>query len=102
MLDTIKVLLGITDTSQDALLGILMADAEDFALHYCNIFEMSEGMNNIICAMVCEQYNRLGNEGVITSSFGGGLSEQYAQDYSKAVYRRLQKFRKIKTVTHVE
>lgn len=97
MIENIKILLGITDASKDALLNILVNDAKTYAVEYCNLTEYIEALNSVVVNMVIENYNRLGAEGINTRNYGG-ISETYALDYSQAIYKRLAKFKRLRSI----
>jgi hypothetical protein len=97
LLDTIKILLGITDTDSDALLNVLIANAQDFIVDYCNLSAYDTALDNIAVKMVIEQYNKRGAEGISSKSYSG-ISESYTNDYSPTIYTQLNKHRRIKTL----
>lgn len=99
MLDKVKIYLGIaaSDTSKDALLNLLIDECEAFALDYCHLEEATEPLGEVIILMVLERYNKVGNEGVASANYGG-ISEEFMEDYSKGIYRRLKTFRKVRVV----
>lgn len=96
-LEKLKTYLGITDTSKDALLNLLLDECEAFALDYCHIDEATPSLDEVIVLMVLERYNKLGNEGVASATYGG-ISENFMEDYSEGIYRRLKTFRKVRVV----
>ena len=52
MLDKIKILLNITDDSQDDLLQVLVSLCMDEAIDFCNLSEYTEKLDSAIIAMV--------------------------------------------------
>jgi len=98
MLSDIKVLLGLSDTTYDSLLNLLIAGAIEFAVDYCNLDEYSNGsFDNLIVQMVLEDYGKFKNSGLDSVSFSG-VSESYHDGYSDKVMKQLRKHRKLLTV----
>ena len=56
-LSTIKVMLGISDESADAILRIYIQTVSQSILNYCNISELPSALNFILCQMVVDIYN---------------------------------------------
>ena len=97
MLDKIKILLNITDDSQDDLLQVLVSLCKDEAIDFCNLSEYTEKLDSAIIAMVIERYNKIGTEGQ-TSISSSGISDSYIDGYSEIVLGKLIKNRKVKCV----
>lgn len=95
MIDKIKILLGIADTTKDSLLNVLLDNAKDFATDYCNLDDYDTKFDSIIMKMVLESYNKLGAEGTSSKNYSG-ISESYTDDYSPAIYKQLNKHRHLK------
>lgn len=96
MLDKLKLLLGINDTSKDSLLNLLLFQATTEAQNITNnpdtlILEPS------IIKMAVYQYNRLGTEGLTSESFSG-VSNSYQTDYPEPILRELKAHRKIRVI----
>lgn len=94
MLDKVKILLGIADTSMDTLLSLLIDIAKADAVDYCHLAEYTEELDTPVIKMVIQLYNKRGNEGIQSLSFTG-VSESYLSDYSEDVIRQLQRHRKL-------
>ena len=97
MLDKIKILLNITDDSQDDLLQVLVSLCKDEAIDFCNLSEYTEKLDSAMIAMVIERYNKIGTEGQ-TSISSSGISDSYIDGYSEIVLGKLRKNRKVKCV----
>lgn len=97
MLTKIKILLGISNTDKDGLLQVLIDDCMAFTVDYCNLLAYDTKLDSVVSSMVMEKYNKLGAEGINSRSFSG-ISESYNNDYSEAIYRQLNKNRKLKTL----
>lgn len=85
-LDTLKTLLQITDTSQDALLTTLIEQCE---AEYLSRTHQVEADEPIVTKMVIEQYNRLGNEGIQSIGYSG-INETYESDYSEQTQKLIR------------
>jgi len=96
MLNNIKLLLGITDSSKDALLTLLINQAIDEAINITHNDAVSS-YENIIAGMVIWRYNRLGSEGVTSENYSG-VSFNYSSDYPEPLLRELKSFRKVITL----
>lgn len=80
-IDTLKILLQISDTSQDTLLTNLISVCGD---EYKNRTHQTTVDETICNAMCVEKYNKLGNEGTTGGNFSG-ISETFESDYSEQV-----------------
>ena len=96
LLDKVKLLLGITETSKDDLLTLLIEQATDEALTYTHSTSV-DGLDTTIVKMVVYNYNRLGTEGVDSEGFSG-VSYSYSADYPDSIMRSLKSARKIITI----
>lgn len=67
ILATVKMLLGINDTSQDALLSYHIQRVIDAILSYCNRDDLPEQLHTTVIDKVCNVYK---------SSTGGSSNEQ--------------------------
>lgn len=94
MLNKIKMLLGITDTSKDNLLTVLIESASNEALNYTHNDDL-QSLEHCICSMVVYQYNRLGTEGVDSEDYSG-VSFNYSTDYPENIIRQLKAYRKLR------
>lgn len=55
-LSTVKVLLGITDTSKDSILEVYIGLTKQSILNYCNISELPEALNYTLCQICADTY----------------------------------------------
>lgn len=95
----IITLLGLSDDESDRV-GLLVEGAYEDAVTYCgDIYHVqdTQGLLPIVRDMVAEKYNRLGSEGISARNFSG-VSESYKDDYSPSIYKRLRKYRRLKTI----
>lgn len=97
MLEKIKIYLGISDTSKDSLLQLMIDDVRLFAMTYCNIDVYSVILDSIVINMVLERYNKLGIEGISSRSYSG-ISESYSNDFSPTIYKQLNLHRRIRMI----
>lgn len=96
MLETIKTLLGITDSSKDNLLSLLLYSAIDEAKEYTHRDEV-DMLETTIIKMVVFQYNRLGTEGLDSENYSG-TTFNYSADYPENIMRSLRAKRKVRVV----
>jgi hypothetical protein len=94
-MDNIKLLLGIADTSKDALLTLLTSIAEDEVKAYCNIVDIPANLGNVIAEIVVIKYNRIGSEGIASQNFSGA-AESFTDSYPASVLAALQRYRRVK------
>ncbi|MGM9630373.1 phage head-tail connector protein [Butyricicoccus sp.] len=95
--DELEKLMLYLHTTDDATLEVLLQNAQQYAVDYCNLAEYQDALNPVVFRMVCEDWNRKGSEGVASAAYAG-LSETSAQDYSPQVMRQLRKHRRLKTI----
>ena len=96
MLENIKLLLGISSTEKDALLILLIQQAEDEAKDFTHREDICE-LQSTIEKMVVYNYNRLGTEGLNSESYSG-VSYNYTTDYPEPILKMLKRYRKIVTL----
>lgn len=95
----IITLLDLSDDESDKI-GILVEEAYEDAVSYCgDIYHIkdTQGLILVVRDMVAEKYNRLGSEGISARNFSG-VSESYNDGYSPSIYKRLRKYRRLKTI----
>lgn len=93
MLSKIKVLLGISDTSKDDLLTVLLEQAITEAIEYTHNDDI-EALDPAIVQMVLYKFSRLGTEGLGSEGYSG-VSFTYAEDYPTPILNLLNHKRKI-------
>lgn len=96
MLENIKLLLSISSTEKDALLLLLIQQAEDEAKDFTHREDVCE-LQSTIEKMVVYNYNRLGTEGLNSESYSG-VSYNYTTDYPEPILKMLKRYRKIVTL----
>lgn len=94
MLEKIKILLGINDSSKDELLTVLLDQAIEETINYTHNNCLT-GLESTICRMVVYNYNRISTEGVNSESYSG-VSYSYSADYPESIMRVLKAHRKIR------
>lgn len=97
MLSKVKIMLGITDTTKDDLISLLIDLAKEEATSFCNLSEYAEELDSIVIRMVVQNYNKNGNEGIASASYSG-VSESYLDNYSQDVIKSLKKHRRLITL----
>jgi hypothetical protein len=95
MLDNIKTLLGITGSTKDSLITLLISMVNEEILNYCNLTEVPAGLTNTAIQMVIIKYNRIGNEGIQSQSFNGA-GESFTDSYPAWIISSLNRYRRIK------
>jgi hypothetical protein len=99
MLQRIKLLLNISDSSKDALLEELIENAEEYVATYCNNADAVTSLPSAIIQMVIQDYNRMGAEGLNSESYSG-VSFNYQATYSEDIMKQLRRYRKIGVIRH--
>lgn len=90
IIDNVKILLGLTGNDKDALLNILITQAEDDALAITRREDLT-GMDSVIERMVVYLYNRLGTEGLNSESYSGA-SYNYKDGYPDDILKALDNY----------
>jgi len=96
MLNKIKLLLGLTDTSKDELITLLLESATEEVINYTHNDDLA-GMGNCICQMVVYNYNRIGTEGLNSESYSG-VNFNYSQSYPEGIMSQLKAHRKLQVI----
>lgn len=97
MLENVKLMLGITDTSKDDLLSLLIENATQEVLTYTNQKSINDSLNTAILLVVVYNFNRIGTEGVDSEGYSG-VNFAYSSDYPDSIMRLLKKQKKIQTI----
>ena len=84
-------------TIDDRVIALVVAQAQDFVLDYCNLEEIPEALNSVVFEMCKQDINKLSAEG-FSSESAGGSAISYETDYTGLVYKRLKKHKKLKTL----
>ena len=93
MLTNIKLLLGITDSSEDDKLELLIDMCTSEAKNYTHN-DSIEGYDNVIEDMVIYSFNNLGSENLKSESYSG-VKFDYRDDYPESILRQLRSHRKV-------
>lgn len=80
MLNKVKVLLGLTDSSQDDVLGQIIEDMTNLVLLYINEEELPTKLESVVRDMSIMRFNRLGSEGLKSMGIDV-ISNSYIEDY---------------------
>lgn len=97
MLSKIKILLSADDT-QDEIISLLIDMAKAEATAFCHMEEYDSKLDFVVMRMVIQNYNKIGNEGFSSTSFGGVMSENYLTNYSDDIITNLKRFRKLVSI----
>lgn len=92
MIDKVKLLLGLTDSSKDKLIEVLIDGAVEDAVAITGNKYIQDELPNTIVKMVVYNYNRLGTEGLETESYSG-VSYNYSNGYPQDILNTLNKKR---------
>ena len=95
LLNKVNLLLGTTD--KDDVLTMLIEDAKDEAMNYCNLIAYNVKLEPTIIKMVVQNYNKGRIQGIISESYSG-VTQAYSDGYTKDIYIMLNKNRKLKTL----
>ncbi len=110
-LNTLKMLLGIADSSKDGILIFVINKVTDMILNYCNIDYIPDRLNNVLINMCVDMYRAesLGQEelqgpvksiteGDISVSFGNAssVSDNPGMEFLKNYTAQLDRFRKVR------
>lgn len=96
LLDKMKLLIGIADTSKDSLLLLLLEEAERDFLDITNLEEVPLKAGGAILQMAVVKYNLLGCEG-LNSQSQSGLNENYG-GYSADLLKQIGRYRKLRAL----
>lgn len=97
MLEDIKTLLNITDTTKDKLLNLLIKQQTNFVLDYTNNTILNINLENIVVQLVIIAYNKIGMEGMNNIKFGD-ISYSFSNEIPHSILLQLNKYRRIKTL----
>lgn len=97
LLDNIKIELGISDTSKDELLSLLITDEQSNAQTITHNSDVDED-EVLITKMVIWRYNTIGSEGLTAESYSG-VSYSYTADYPDDIDRMLKARRKVRVIS---
>ncbi len=98
MLAKIKLLLGITDTSQDDLLEQLIEDAIEDILIWTNRSELPASLESPVRQITIMRYNKIGVEGQNSHS-EGGISRNF-EDLPQSLQSTINQKRLAKLVSY--
>lgn len=95
MLERIKLMLGLADTTKDSLIAMLAEDAIVEVTDYCNMAVYDVKLDSTVAKMVIQNYNRVKVQGISSQSFSG-VSESYVNGYTIDVMNVLNKNRRVR------
>lgn len=94
MLNQIKLLLGLTDSSKDELILILIERAMNELIDYTHSDNLA-GAEQLVNSMVIYNYNRLGTIGITSENYSG-VTFQYESDYPESILKQMKARRKLR------
>ena len=92
MIEKVKLLLGLTDSSKDELIEVLIDGAVEDAVAITGNKYIQDELPNTIVKMVVYNYNRLGTEGLENESYSG-ITYNYSDGYPQDILNTLNKKR---------
>ena len=92
MIDKVKLLLGLTDSSKDELIEVLIDGAVEDAVAITGNKYIQDELPNTIVKMVVYNYNRLGTEGLENESYSG-ITYNYLDGYPQDILNTLKQKR---------
>jgi len=95
MLERIKLMLGLADTTKDSLIAMLAEDAIVEVTDYCNMAVYDVKLDSTVAKMVIQNYNRVKVQGISSQSFSG-VSESYVNGYTIDIMNVLNKNRRVR------
>lgn len=95
LISKISILIDRDDKKE--LLQLLIENAIEEILNECNLKEYNSKLDSLICKIVIYNYNRLGTEGLNSTSYSE-IRENYTDGYGEDIIRMLNKFRRLKTL----
>ncbi len=103
VLDNIKTLLGVNDTSKDKLFNLLISKAESDISVFCNNsffvedeYVFPKALESVLEDLVIYRYGRLGSEAYQSETLGG-KSVTYNTDIPQDIKTRLYPYRLMRT-----
>jgi hypothetical protein len=91
VLDNVKTLLGISDTSKDAQLAVLISQTEQAVRNYTKLTIIPAELSFVIESVVVAKYNQQGSEGYKSESVEG-LSISFHDDIFRLYVPYLDEF----------
>ena len=93
-LEKLKARLGISDDKQDANLKVLLEEAEEEALNYCNRDDVVYGMKSAIRKMAYLAFKSDGIENIASKSEGGrSVSFKETDETTSSIRSSLNRYR---------
>lgn len=96
VLESVKLRPGISNNSDELLKDLIndvITDVKDY-INYSDDEELPKGLISVIKELVIVKCNTLGTEG-LNSQSSNGVSENYINDISKSIKKKLNRYRKL-------
>lgn len=87
-----KILLGLTDFSEDTKLETLLELIEEEILEYTYLDSIATISVSLLTKMLVFKYNKLNQEHINSNNFEG-VSESYITDYPKDIIKSLDSYK---------
>ncbi len=91
----IRLRISLSNTSEDDLLNLILEDAQNAILDFCNRSSLLPIMESLQRELAVEFYNRQGAEGESSRS-EGGISVSYSTEIPESIKTRLVSYRLLK------
>ena len=82
MLENIKMLLSLEDTTKDATINYWIDYYTKMVLKYCHIDELTDGLEGMVEQIIVVRMGGVGNKGDITKGDNAGIKSMSRGDYS--------------------
>lgn len=96
-LQNVKLILDLSDTTEDGVLSLYLSRAANFVLSYCNVEDLTPPLEEIVEDIAVYSYRNKGIENV-KSETKGSLGESYHERLPDDYYSRLNRHRRMKFV----
>lgn len=93
MLDKLKLKLGIIGSESDDLLNLLLDDAQQLVMDYCNRSTVPQELYSVVVKLAVIAYNKQGIEGEQSHSEGSVSRSFGTDDIPASLQRQLNRYR---------
>ncbi len=91
MLDNIKMLLGIADTSKDALINYYIDFYTKMILKYCHIDTLNGDLESIIEQIIVAKFGGVGSKGIVSKQANSNVKSMTRGDWSETYFSENEK-----------
>jgi len=94
MINNLKALLNTTD---ETILNILIEQATQEVINYCNVEALPTGLSPVVEEIVMIKWNKRHAQG-LSSQSANGVSESYLDGLPKSTIQQLNRYRRLKVI----